>query len=155
MIRSFFSSGSLLGIDEIKEYLPHRYPFLLIDKVLDYKEGEYILIQKNVTGNEDIFNGHFPKKAVYPGVLIVEGMAQSAAMLCYFTMGIKDPTLPILFMSLNDCKFRIPVTPGDTIIFKVTPINIKSKIAKVKGEAFVENKLVAEAVLTAMIDKNE
>lgn len=142
----------ILGIEEIKEYLPHRYPFLLIDKVLDYKEGEYLLAQKNVTINENIFNGHFPQKAIYPGVLIVEGMAQTAAMLCYFTMGIKDPNRPVLFMSLNNCKFRAPVVPGDSIIFKITPINLKSKIAKVQGEAFVEDKLVAEAVLTAMIE---
>lgn len=145
-----------INIEEIKEYLPHRYPFLVIDKIIDYKEAEYLEAKKNVTINEEFFNGHFPSKSVYPGVLIIEGMAQAAAMLCYLTLGIKDSGRPVYFLGLDNCRFRATVVPGDTIIFKIIPNNIREKVAKVEAKAFVGDVLVAEAKLIAMIgDKSE
>lgn len=141
----------VMDTETIKEYLPHRYPFLLIDKVVDYELNQFLIAKKNVTINEDCFNGHFPSKAIYPGVLIVEGMAQTAAMLSYLSVGLKDPNYPVFFMCLDQCKFRAPVVPGDTIYFKITPKNIKRKVVKVQAEAYVDGKLVAQAVLTAML----
>lgn len=141
----------VLDSDLLKEYLPHRYPFLLIDRVIDYELGEFLVAKKNVTINEDCFNGHFPTKAIYPGVLIIEGMAQTAAMLSYLTIGLKDPNYPVYFMSIDDCKFRAPVTPGDVLYFRVTPKNIRKKVVKIEAEAYVNEKLVSQAKLTAML----
>lgn len=144
-----------IDIEEIKEYLPHRYPFLVIDKIIDYREGEFLEAKKNVTINEEIFNGHFPSKPIYPGVLIIEGMAQASAMLCYLTLGIKDSGRPVYFLGLDSCRFRATVVPGDTINFKIKPNNIRKKVAKVEAKAFVGENLVAEATLIAMIGDKE
>ncbi|MGV3278208.1 3-hydroxyacyl-ACP dehydratase FabZ [Rickettsiales bacterium LUAb2] len=144
-------SKVFMDINQIKEYLPHRYPFLLIDRIIDFKPNEYLIGLKNVTVNEEVFNGHFPQKPIYPGVMIVEGMAQAGGLFFCLTNGVKDQNLPISFMSIDQCKFRVPVVPGDTLVYKITPINVKQSIAKLQGEVLVNQKLVAQAVVTAML----
>ena len=138
------------GIEKIKKLLPHRYPMLLIDRVKDIVRGKSIIAIKNVTVNEEFFNGHFPSKPVMPGVLIVEAMAQSAAILFSLSFDMDDSST-VLFMSIESCKFRKPVLPGDSINIYVEFLQVRGKIAKVDCKAFVDNKLVCESVVTAMI----
>ena len=103
-----------LDINQIKEYLPHRYPLLLVDRVLDVELGKRIVAIKNVTINEEFFNGHFPHKPVMPGVLMIEAMAQTAAILSFMTMGVKpDENSVVYFVGIDNARFKRPVEPGD------------------------------------------
>lgn len=142
--------GVVFDINAIKKILPHRYPFLLIDKIVDFKLDESIVGIKNVTVNEPFFEGHFPGQPVMPGVLIIEAMAQTGGIL--LLNGVENPGDKLVyFMSINNAKFRKPVLPGDQLVLEVKLINRRSKIAFVHCKAFVDGNLVAEADLSAAI----
>jgi beta-hydroxyacyl-ACP dehydratase FabZ len=141
----------VLDINGIKKLLPHRYPFLLVDKVIEFVAGESITAVKNVTGNEEFFQGHFPNFPIMPGVLIVEAMAQTSALYYLLNAGMEENNASVFFMGVDACKFRKPVVPGDTIYLKITPIQMRGKICKMRAEAYVDDTLVCEANLTAMM----
>jgi 3-hydroxyacyl-[acyl-carrier-protein] dehydratase len=137
-----------MDINEILEYLPHRYPFLLVDRVLELEEGKRILALKNVTMNEPFFPGHFPHHPVMPGVLIVEAMAQAAALLSFKSMGIKpDENSVVYFAGIDNARFKRPVVPGDQLLFDVEITHGKRNIYKYKGVARVGGEVAAEAEL--------
>jgi 3-hydroxyacyl-[acyl-carrier-protein] dehydratase len=137
-----------MTIDEIKQYLPHRYPFLLIDKVLSYEAKSRIVAVKNVTANEPFFPGHFPHYAVMPGVLIVEAMAQAAAVLSLRDRGHKnDGKWVYYFVGIDGARFKRPVVPGDTLRLEVTQGAQKRGIGKYLAKATVDGVLAAEAEL--------
>ena len=142
----------VFDINQIQEMLPHRYPFLLVDRITDVKEGEYVEGYLNISITNQVFQGHFPGHPIYPGVLIIEGMAQTGATLP-FTIINKDElnNKVIYFMSIDKAKFRKPVFPGDKLVYKVFTIKHKGKIWHLKGEAYVDGELVSEAELKAMI----
>jgi beta-hydroxyacyl-ACP dehydratase FabZ len=141
----------ILDINGIKKLLPHRYPFLFVDKVIEFKKNDYMKTIKNVSGNESYFEGHFPNFPIMPGVIIIEAMAQTSALFYLLNNDITENTKNVFFMSIDNCKFRKPTFPGDTLTFKVTPIQEKGKIIKQKTEAYNNGVLVCEAVLTAMV----
>ena len=139
-------------IEKITSLIPHRYPFLLVDKVVDIVEGESAVGIKNVTINEPFFPGHFPKKPVMPGVLILEAMAQTAGCLALDTMGDSAGDSLVYFMAIDGAKFRRMVVPGDQLRMHVTKERGRGKVWKFKGEAYVDGELACEATLTAMLD---
>ena len=139
-----------LGINEIKEYLPHRYPLLLVDRVLDVEIGKRITAIKNVTVNEEFFNGHFPHQPVMPGVLMIEGMAQTAGAICSRSTGLGG-TPNVFFLTVDKAKFRKPVLPGDTIEYHMKQIRKRRTMWWFKGDAKVRGELVCEAEVGAMI----
>ncbi len=137
-----------MNIHEILEYLPHRYPFLLIDRVIECELGKRIRALKNVSVNEPYFNGHFPYYKVMPGVLIVEAMAQAAAILSFRTMGIKpDDKSVYYFAGIDRARFKKPVIPGDQLILEVSIERNVRSVVKYAGKAYVGEALVAEAEL--------
>jgi 3-hydroxyacyl-[acyl-carrier-protein] dehydratase len=137
-----------LNIQEILEYLPHRYPFLLIDRVIECELGKRIRALKNVSVNEPYFNGHFPYYKVMPGVLIVEAMAQAAAILSFRTMGIKpDDKSVYYFAGIDRARFKKPVMPGDQLVLEVSIERTVRNVVKYAGKAYVGEALVAEAEL--------
>ena len=141
-------------IKQIMDLLPHRYPFLLVDKILEMEEGKRIVGIKNVTINEPFFQGHFPGNPVMPGVLIIEAMAQVGGVLAILTAkegSRQDDGTPVYFMAIDKVKFRKPVVPGDQILFEVIPLRTGSRVWKMAGKAFVDETLVAEAELMAQI----
>jgi len=138
------------NIDEIMERLPHRYPFLLVDRVLEFVEGESIKALKNVTINEPHFNGHFPGHPIMPGVLIVEAMAQVGGVLALSSMDA-DKDYLMYFTGIDGVKFRKPVRPGDQIICEITVLRKRGAMWKYKGEAFVDGNLVCAATLMASV----
>ncbi len=137
-----------MNIHEILEYLPHRYPFLLIDRVIELELGTRIRALKNVSINEPFFNGHFPYYKVMPGVLIVEAMAQAAAILSFRTMGIKpDDKSVYYFAGIDRARFKKPVMPGDQLVLEVSIERNVRNVVKYAGKAYVGDALVAEAEL--------
>src|SRR6266498_5096270 len=138
----------MIDIKEIQNILPHRYPFLLVDRIIDIEPGTKAVGIKNVTINEPFFMGHFPGNPIMPGVLIVEAMAQVAGILA-FRSGVKGDT--IYFMSIEKAKFRKPVVPGDQLKFEITTLQRRGNVWKLSGTATVDGKLVAEADFTAMV----
>ena len=141
----------------IQDLLPHRYPILLVDRILDFEPGQWIRGMKNVTIGEQVFLGHFPKRPVFPGVLIVEAMAQTGGCLVLQTTPDRANKL-IYFMSIDKVKFRKPVVPGDQLVMEVKVLSDKGRIAKLRGEAFVDGQKVAEAEFMSMlvdIEKSE
>ena len=141
---------AVFNIDEIMERLPHRYPFLLVDRVLEYVEDESIKALKNVTINEPHFNGHFPGHPIMPGVLIIEAMAQVGGVLALSSVD-DDKDYLMYFTGIDGAKFRKPVRPGDQIIFDITVLRKRGAMYKFKGEAFVDGKLVCSATLMASV----
>lgn len=145
----------MLDIMEIQKILPHRYPFLLIDRVLEIEPKVKVLAYKNVSISEQVFQGHFPGHPIYPGVMIIEGMAQAGGILAFSSGALDDGEEAgdkvVYFMSIDGAKFRAPVKPGDKLDFEVSVIKNKGRIWVLQGKAFVDGKLVAEAKLTAMI----
>jgi 3-hydroxyacyl-[acyl-carrier-protein] dehydratase len=131
--------------------IPHRYPFLMIDRVVQVVPGESAVGIKNVTINEPHFQGHFPSRPVMPGVLIVEAMAQTAGILVVQTLGPDAEGKLVYFMTIDEARFRRPVTPGDQLHIHVTKQRHRANVWKFKGEAKVDGVLVAEAVYSAMI----
>ncbi len=139
-----------LDIQQILEYMPHRYPFLLVDRVLEFTPGERIVGLKNVTFNEPYFMGHFPDHPIMPGVLIVEAMAQTGGLLLMNEVDDRENKL-VYFMSMDEVKFRKPVRPGDQLIFEVEMVQKRSSTCKVRGVALVDKQKVAEATMMARI----
>ncbi len=140
-----------LDILEIMQRIPHRYPMLLVDRLVDIVPNESAVGIKNVTMNEEFFQGHFPSRPVMPGVLIVEAMAQTAGTLVMYSMGSESEGKLVYFMSIDEAKFRRPIVPGDQIKMYVTKEQSRRNVWKFKGEAKVDGVLCAEAVFTAMI----
>jgi UDP-3-O-[3-hydroxymyristoyl] N-acetylglucosamine deacetylase/3-hydroxyacyl-[acyl-carrier-protein] dehydratase len=137
-------------ITAIMDIIPHRYPFLLVDRITSIEEGKSIEGYKNVTINEPFFNGHFPGHPIMPAVLVVEAMAQVGGLL--LLNSVEDPTHKLMyFMGIDNAKFRRPVTPGDRLDFKLTLLKIKGRTSKMHGEAYVDGQLVAEADLMAQV----
>lgn len=137
-----------MDIHEILEHLPHRYPFLLVDKVVDYKPGEYLIGVKNVSFNEPFFTGHFPQRPVFPGVLIMEALAQATGLLAFKTQGKKpDGSSLYYFAGIDNCRFKQPVEPGDQLFLEVKLLTTKRNIWKFSAEAKVDGKIVASAEL--------
>jgi len=141
---------SVLNIDEIMQYLPHRYPLLLVDKVLAFEPEVSIRALKNVTINEPHFTGHFPDFPVMPGVLIVEAMAQVGGILA-FQSAPKDQEFLVYFTGIDGVRFRKPVRPGDQLIFELTCLRRRGHMWKFKGEAFVDSELVCSGTLMATL----
>lgn len=141
--------------EDIIKILPHRYPFLFVDRITEIELGKYIIGVKNVTGNEYFFQGHFPDNPIMPGVLIVEAMAQVGGVLARLSVPEtlnRDNGSPTLFLSLDKVKFRQQVVPGDQLELNLKALRTGSKVWKMGGEAFVDGKRVAEAILIATIN---
>lgn len=137
-----------LNINQIKEYLPHRYPLLLVDRVLDWESGKSITAIKNVTVNEEFFNGHFPHKPVMPGVLMIEALAQTAALLSFLTMGQKpDANSVVYFVGIDGARFKRPVEPGDQLKMQVEILRTSRGIWKYKAQGTVDGQVALEAEL--------
>lgn len=145
------NEANSVDIMRIMEMIPHRYPFLLVDRVEDIVNGESATGIKNVTINEPFFPGHFPSQPVMPGVLIVEAMAQTAAVLVVHTEGQDIEGRIVYFMSIDGCRFRKPVGPGDQLKIKVQKERQRGNIWKFEGKAYCDDNLMAEATITAMI----
>lgn len=144
-----------INIIKILEILPHRYPFLLVDKIIEFKLGESIIGLKNVSFNEPQFQGHFPDMPVMPGVLIIEAMAQTAAVLVALSDDHKKESKNVFFMSIEETKFRKIVKPGDSLYLHVKIDQNRQNVWKFSAEGFVDNIKVAESRFTAMLkDKN-
>ncbi|WP_341503499.1 3-hydroxyacyl-ACP dehydratase FabZ [Gallaecimonas sp. GXIMD4217] len=142
------SEMNTMDVVEVLEHLPHRYPFLLVDKVVDYTVGESLVAVKNVTYNEPFFQGHFPGKPIMPGVLILEAMAQATGILAFKTANQK-PSDGVLyyFAGIDNARFKQPVVPGDTLVMEVEIVKIKAGIGKFRGVAKVDGNVVCEADL--------
>ncbi|AFC59034.1 (3R)-hydroxymyristoyl-ACP dehydratase [Vibrio cholerae] len=136
-----------MNITEIQSLLPHRYPFLLIDRVTDYEEGKYLIGLKNVSVNEPQFTGHFPQLPVFPGVLILEAMAQATGLLAFKTFGAPKENELYYFASIDEAKFRKPVTPGDQLMVEVEFLKERRGIALFNGVAKVDGDVVCSAQL--------
>lgn len=139
-------------LDLITRIIPHRYPFLLVDKVRDIVVGESCVGIKNVTSNEPHFTGHFPGMPIMPGVLIVEAMAQTAGILVGITMDLVDRNAKVFFMGVENAKFRRKVVPGDVLELHVKALRGGGRVWRFEGRALVEGELAAEATYTAMFD---
>jgi len=145
-----------LDINQIKEYLPHRYPMLLVDRVLHWESGKNITAIKNVTVNEEFFNGHFPNKPVMPGVLMIEAMAQAAALLSFLTMGQKpDENTIVYFLGIDNARFKRPVEPGDQLKLEVEIVKVARGIWKYKARATVDGQLAVEADMMCTMRSKE
>jgi beta-hydroxyacyl-ACP dehydratase FabZ len=143
----------MMDVQEIQSILPHRYPFLLVDRILEMEPGKRIVGIKNVTVNEPFFPGHFPGKPIMPGVLIIEAMAQVGGVLLLKEVEDREKKL-VYFMGIDEARFRKPVVPGDQLRFELEVLKRKSSTCKLQGKAFVDGALVAEAViLSAMVDR--
>jgi len=140
-----------VSITEILERIPHRYPFLLVDRAEDYRAGQSIVGIKNVTFNEPFFVGHFPGNPVMPGVLIVEAMGQTGAVLMSKSLEVDPAGKTIFFMSIDNCRFRQPVRPGDVLRMEVGVIFHRRGVFKFHGKALVGDKIAAEADFAAML----
>ncbi len=141
-----------MNVNEIMKALPHRYPFLLVDRIIELEPGKSATGIKNVTINEPFFTGHFPDQPIMPGVLIVEAMAQVAGVVA-FRAGMKGNS--VYFMSIDNVKFRRPVVPGDQVKLEITTLKQRGNVWKFSGAATVDGKLVSEAEFTAMVTDKE
>ena len=139
----------MMDIKEIQKLLPHRYPFLLVDRIIELVPATKAVGIKNVTMNEEFFKGHFPDQPIMPGVLIIEALAQVAAILAFKTGG--DAGKAVYFMSIERAKFRKPVVPGDQLRLDVSILQHRGSVWKFSGNALVEDKIAAEAEFTAMV----
>ena len=139
------------NIEEIKNLIPHRYPFLLIDKVVDIVKNESATGVKNVTVNEPYFTGHFPSQSVVPGVLQIESMAQTAAVLVAKSLSILDSRALVMLTTIDNAKFRKPVTPGDVMTLAISVQKIRNKLWKFNGKVIVDSQRVSECEFSAMM----
>jgi beta-hydroxyacyl-ACP dehydratase FabZ len=139
-----------IDLQGIMDLLPHRYPMLLVDRILDFEPKEWIRGLKNISFNEEVFQGHFPSRPVFPGVYIVEAMAQTGG--CLLMREYEDRARKVIyFMGIDAVKFRKPVLPGDQLVMEVKVIQFKGRICKMRGEAFVDGQKVAEAEFMSML----
>ena len=145
------AKNAVVSIERIMEMIPHRYPFLMIDKVIEMELGNYAIGVKNVTINEQHFIGHFPGKPVMPGVLIIEAMAQTSAVLVVNTLGKEAEGKLVYFMSIDEARFRKPVVPGDSLHIRVDKQQSRRNVWKFSCVATVDGVKVADAVICAMI----
>ncbi len=144
----------MFDIQEILDYLPHRYPLLLIDRILEYEENKRIVAIKNVTINEPFFQGHFPGAPIMPGVLIIESMAQVGGFLVFKPLTDREKKL-VLFVGIERARFRKPVRPGDQLTIEMLVSRIRGPIGKLGGKAFVDGSLVAEAqIMFSLVDRS-
>ncbi|MEA3512702.1 MAG: 3-hydroxyacyl-ACP dehydratase FabZ [Campylobacterota bacterium] len=144
----------MLDVVEIQKILPHRYPFLLVDKVVSMTEGKDIVAYKNVSISEPVFQGHFPGHPIYPGVMILEGMAQAGGILAFKSGGYSEEEMKnkvMYFMSIDGAKFRNPVKPGDRLEYRIEVLKHRKNLVVLGAKAFVDDLLVSEAELKAMI----
>jgi 3-hydroxyacyl-[acyl-carrier-protein] dehydratase len=141
-----------MDINSIMAHLPHRYPFILVDRILSLEPGKTVTGLKNVTINEPFFQGHFPGKPIMPGVLILEAMAQAGGVLAIASLPETQQGALMYFMGIDQVKFRKPVIPGDQLIMELTVIKQRAKIMKLAGTAKVDDQIVAEAQLMATIE---
>ena len=142
----------VFDVNAIQEMLPHRYPFLLVDRITDVKAGEAVEGYLNISITNAVFQGHFPGHPIYPGVLIIEGMAQTGAILPFTIMSKEELSDKVVyFMSIDKAKFRKPVRPGDKLVYRVKTLKHRGKIWQLDAKAYVDEELVAEAELKAMI----
>lgn len=150
------STPQVYDVKEIMKILPHRYPFLLVDRILEIDTDKgLILAQKNVTINEEFFQGHFPGAPLMPGVLILEALAQAGGVLVYLRGSEGDPKIAVI-MNIKNAKFRSPVRPGDVLKLKCEGIHFSSKGGRIKATAFVEDKIAVEAEMGfALVDKSQ
>ncbi|HJW72134.1 MAG TPA: 3-hydroxyacyl-ACP dehydratase FabZ [Geothrix sp.] len=140
----------MIDLQGIMDLLPHRYPLLLVDRILDFEPKQWIRGLKNVSFNEAVFQGHFPKRPVFPGVYIVEAMAQTGG--CLLLQDIEDRASKVIyFMGIDAVKFRKPVLPGDQLIMEAKVLHLKGRVCKMRGEAFVDGQKVAEAEFMSML----
>ncbi len=143
-----------LDVQEILDYLPHRYPFLLVDRILEFEQSKRIVALKNVTINEPFFQGHFPGVPIMPGVLILEAMAQAGGFLVFKTLPDRHQKL-VFFSGVDKAKFRRPVRPGDQLKIEMEVVRVKSRIGKLRGQAFVDDQLACEAeILFSLVDRD-
>ena len=156
------TQNPIMDVEKIRQILPHRYPMLLVDRVVELvrnsnntKPDGYIKAYKNVTINEEVFLGHFPSKPIYPGVMQIEGMAQAGGLLAFVSMfgdNVAEAENKIVyFMTIDNVKFRIPVVPGDRLVYELKVLKHKGSVWQLGAKAFVDDKLVSEAELKAMI----
>jgi len=144
----------MLDVVEIQKILPHRYPFLLVDKVTEMIEGDNVVAYKNISISEPVFQGHFPGHPIYPGVMILEGMAQAGGILALKSSGLSDEEIKqkvIYFMSIDGAKFRSPVKPGDKLEYRIKVLKLRKNLIVLDGKAYVGDTLVSEAELKAMV----
>jgi len=145
---------TLLDITQIQAILPHRYPFLLVDRIIEYEPGKRVVGIKNVTLNEPFFQGHFPGAPVMPGVLIVESMAQTAGVMMLANLPDRDQKL-VFFTGIDGAKFRRPVVPGDQLRLELRVLRLRPRYIKLRGEAYVGANLVAEAeISSSLVDRS-
>lgn len=143
-----------MDVMEIQEIIPHRYPFLLLDRVTDVVQSETLVGFKNVTIGDNVFQGHFPGHPIYPGVMILEGMAQAGGILAFKSMDMTKEEAKnkvVYFMSIDKAKFRSPVRPGDRLEYRISVIKQKGAVWVLDGKAYVDDKLVSQAEFKAMI----
>jgi beta-hydroxyacyl-ACP dehydratase FabZ len=145
----------IYDIRRIMEFLPHRYPFILVDRIVEIVPNERIVGLKNVTINEPFFQGHFPGAPVMPGVLMVEAMAQTGAVLAISSLPAEEHGKLMYFMGIDKARFRKPVVPGDQVIMEIEVIRRRGKTLKLSGNARVDHDLVAEAELLAMVGQEQ
>jgi 3-hydroxyacyl-[acyl-carrier-protein] dehydratase len=145
---------TLLDVTQIQAILPHRYPFLLVDRIIEYEPRKRVVGIKNVSLNEPFFAGHFPGAPVMPGVLIVEAMAQTAGVMMLASLPDRETKL-VFFTGIDSAKFRRPVVPGDQLRLELTVLKLRPRYIKLRGEAYVDGQLVAEAgISSALVDRN-
>lgn len=144
----------VMDVTQIQKIIPHRYPFLLVDRITEVNIHKNLIGYKNVSISEPIFQGHFPDHPIYPGVMILEGMAQAGGILAFESMEMTEEEAAkkvVYFMSIDKAKFRSPVKPGDKLEYRISIVKQKAAIWMLRGEAYVDDKLVSEADLKAMI----
>lgn len=143
------------NIQEIMDCLPHRYPFLLVDRIVEFEKLKRIVAIKNVTMNEPFFQGHFPGFPIMPGVLIIEALAQAGGFLVFKTLPNREEKL-VFFMGIEKARFRKPVRPGDQLRLEMTVVRVKSRVGRLKGKAYVDGTVVAEAeIMFSLIDRKD
>ena len=142
-----------IEVEEIMRYLPHRYPFLLVDRIVEYEENRRMVGIKNVSINEPFFQGHFPGAPIMPGVLIIESMAQVGGVLVFKSLPDRDEKL-VFFMAIENAKFRKPVRPGDQLRVEMEIVRVRGRIGKLKGRTYVDGQLVAQAeIMFSLVDR--